>query len=64
MAAITPIDADPQAKTSDDIEARALLGRQAIRSSRFAAQRTTSNGNSGIGGKAVSGGARIRGGAG
>lgn len=62
MAAINPIEPDPQAKTSDDIEARALLKRRAVRSSRAGVPKTKSNGNTSIGGKAVSGGARARGG--
>lgn len=62
MAAINPIEPDPQAKTSDDIEAQKLLRRQAARASRPAPAKTKSNGNSSIGGKAVSGGARARGG--
>lgn len=57
-----PVTADPQAKTSDDVEAARLLGRQAIRKSRPNGQKTTSNGAS-VGGKLVQGGARVRGGA-
>lgn len=62
MAATNPIDPDPQAKTSDDIEAQKLLRRQAARSSRAGVPKTKSNGNTSVGGKSVSGGARARGG--
>lgn len=62
MAATQPIEPDPQAKTSDDIEAQKLLRRKAARASRAGVQKTKSNGNSSIGGRSVSGGARARGG--
>lgn len=62
MSALNPIQPDPESKTSDDIEAAAFLRRQAARENRKGVQKTTSNGNSSIGGKAVAGGARVRGG--
>lgn len=62
MAATQPISPDPDAKTSDDIEAAANLRRLAARSSRAGVAKTTSNGNTSVGGKGVSGGARVRGG--
>jgi hypothetical protein len=64
MAATNPIPSDPDAKTSTGVEARKNLGREAARASRPAPARTKSNGNSSIGGRAVSGGAKVRGGAG
>lgn len=64
MAAINPIPADPDTRTSDDLEAQRLLRRQAARTSRPSPARTRSNGNTSVGGRAVSGGAKTRGGAG
>lgn len=62
MPALRPIELDPQ--DSADVEAQRLLGRRAVRSSRPAGRQvTTSNGNSAVGGRAVAGGARVRGGA-
>lgn len=62
MAATNPIQPDPDSKTSDDIEAQALLRRQAARASRAGVQKTKSNGNSSVGGKSVGGSTRLKGG--
>lgn len=60
MAAITPIDKDPQ--DSADVEAAKVLSRQSGARQRSTTPVTKSNGNSSVGGRSVSGGARTKGG--
>lgn len=56
-----PIPPDPQARTSDDVEANKILGVRAAATNRIAPFKTSA-GNGKAAGKSVSGGAKIRGG--
>jgi hypothetical protein len=62
MAKTMPIPPDPQARTSDDVAASKLLKVQARGANRAAPSKSNPSNGSKVGGAAVSGGARVRGG--
>lgn len=57
-----PIPPDPEARTSDDIEASKILAVRAAAKNRIAPFKSAPGNGANVGGKTVSGGAKIRGG--